>query len=404
MNGREIIDSIGFERAISTSTVGEDLPFSVSHVLHQAQSFGVNKVYFNTDASNHSFPAVFLKEVKSFDLETLKDIVRVHKKIWNYKKVLFLYVYSETEIRIYNCSEKPLIVTKTNFDYENELQSILIESYEFSDNDQLKSLERLFSSVAIDSGIIWTLDEALAIRKKINLKRRVDKYLVESLVLTAEELERSGVEIGFIHKTILRSLFLLYLEDRGATDVKFYSKIKNGAKSYFDILDDVEATNQLFRKLESHFNGNIFTSDERESITYDQLQLIKKCFISGYDNTPQIRLFEDWRVFDFSIIQIELLSEIYENFLFKTDPELKKSTGTYYTPPSLVEFILNEKLPINNGESDYSIKILDPSCGSGIFLVESFNRLVKRYENFHNTELTDFNTLKKLLTDHIYGI
>ena len=147
-----------------------------------------------------------------------------------------------------------------------------------------------------------------------------------------------------------------------------------------------------------------FTLDEGESITEGQLQLIKKCFISGNDNTPQTKLFADWRLFDFSIIQIELLSEIYENFIFAVNPELKQQTGTYYTPPSLVELILNERLSINNKETNYDLKILDPSCGSGIFLVESFKRLVKRHENKYNEKLTDFNKLKQLLTDNIFGI
>lgn len=61
---------------------------------------------------------------------------------------------------------------------------------------------------------------------KINLQHRVDKYLVESLVNTAQQLEQQDLEIDFIHKIILRSLFLLYLEDRGATDEKLYSQIK----------------------------------------------------------------------------------------------------------------------------------------------------------------------------------
>ena len=118
----------------------------------------------------------------------------------------------------------------------------------------------------------------------------------------------------------------------------------------------------------------------------------------------QTNLFAGWRLFDFSIIQIELLSEIYENFLFETAPEIKKRTGTYYTPPSLVEFILNEKLPVGKKEKNYNVKILDPACGSGIFLVESFKRLVRRYETHHKTKLTDFSKLKKLLTDNIFGI
>jgi Eco57I restriction-modification methylase len=404
MIGQEIIKLIGLDRAKSVISKSENLLESEAVVLNQVQNFGVDSVYFNTDENGNSFPAVFLKRVSFFDEKTLKEIADTHQQVWNYKKVLFLYVYSETEIRIYNCSDKPLIKTKKNLDYDRELKSIEIRTYIFSDKKQLQELEQLFSRIAIDTGIIWTLDEAISIREKINLQRRVDKYLVSSLVNTAQQLEQQGLEVNFIHKIILRSLFLLYLEDRKATDENFYSKIKKGAASYFDILEDVDATYNLYEKLEGHFNGNVFTVEKGEKISLEQLQTIKKCFVSGNDNTPQAKLFENWRLFDFSIIQIELLSEIYENFLFKTHPELKKKTGTYYTPPSLVEFILNEKLPVVNKERNYNVKILDPSCGSGIFLVESFKRLVKRYENQHNEKLTDFGKLKKLLTDNIFGI
>lgn len=404
MAAQNIIEQLGLDRAVSIDTDNNKLSESQSIVLNQVKEFNVDAVYFNTDENGNSFPAVFIKKVVSFDTETLKIISVIHKNTWNYKKVLFLYVYSETEIRIYNCSERPIIITQDELDYENELQKLEIKSYHFSDKEQLQELNELFSRIAIDTGIIWTFDEADSIREKINLKKRVDKYLVSSLVNTAHQLEQQGLEINFIHKIILRSLFLLYLEDRKATDEKFYSKIKKGAKSYFDILENVEATYDLYGKLEKHFNGNVFTVEQEENISLEQLQLIKRCLISGNDNTTQIKLFEDWRLFDFSIIQIELLSEIYEEFLFKTDPELKKKTGAYYTPPSLVEFILNEKLPVNGNENTYNVKILDPACGSGIFLVESFKRLVKRYENHHKEKLTDFDKLKKLLTDNIFGI
>lgn len=404
MTGKKVIALLGLDRAKSLKSKNKKCLESETVILKQVEGFGVDSIYFNNDENKNSFPAVFLKKVNSFDQKILEEITDTHKKIWNYKKVLFLYVYSETEIRIYNCSEKPLIKTKENFNYEKELKSVELKAYKFSDREQLKELELLFSRIAIDTGIIWTLEEAASIRKKIDLQRRVDKYLVASLVNTAQQLQQQGLEINFIHKIILRSLFLLYLEDRKATDEKFYSKIKKGATSYFDILEDVEATYDLFEKLEEHFNGNIFTVEKGEKISEEQLQIIKKCFISGNDNTPQLQMFENWRLFNFSIIQIELLSEIYENFLFKSHPELKKKTGTYYTPPSLVEFILNEKLPIGKREKNYNVKILDPSCGSGIFLVESFKRLVKRYENKHKEKLTDFSKLKKLLKDNIFGI
>ena len=400
-----IMQQLGFVgRTVSVNADRKQISDSQIAILDQVCEFGVDAVYFNTDENGNSFPAIFLKEVKNFDEKTLQKIAEAHRKIWNYKKALFLYVYSETEIRIYNCSEKPLIKTKENFDCEKELQSVEIKTCRFSDKNRLQELNPLFSRIAIDTGTVWTLEEAQLIRDKINLQRRVDKYLITSLVSTAQQLEKQGLAIALIHKIILRSLFLLYLEDRGAADEKFYSKIKKGAASYFDILEDIHAAKKLFEELEEHFNGNVFTVEKGEKISAEQLRLIKKCFISGCDNTPQTTLFENWRLFDFSIIPIELLSEIYENFLFKTDPELKKKTGAYYTPPSLVEFMLNEKLPAHQGEKNYHVKVLDPSCGSGIFLAASFKRLVKRFENQRQEKLTDFEKLKKLLTDHIFGI
>ncbi|MFY1048132.1 HsdM family class I SAM-dependent methyltransferase [Chryseobacterium sp. GP-SGM7] len=133
------------------------------------------------------------------------------------------------------------------------------------------------------------------------------------------------------------------------------------------------------------------------------MELIKNCFFDGYQDEAKPVLFRD-KLFDFSIIRIELLSEIYENFLSQLDDKKKKDSGTFYTPPSLVELILNEKLPIRNNESEYNVKTLDPSCGSGIFLVQSFKRLVKRYENHHSSELNDFNVLVDILKSNIFGI
>ncbi|MBN2612521.1 MAG: N-6 DNA methylase [Bacteroidales bacterium] len=405
MTGQEVIELIGLDRAKSLNSENDKILESELIILNEVgeKNFKVDSIYFNTDENGNSFPAVFLKKVESFDLETLQAISEIHKKIWNYKKVLFLYIYSDTEIRIYNCSETPLIKTRDNFDYEIELNRVEIKAYHFSDKKQLEELNKLFSRIAIDSGIIWTLEEAQVIRDKINQQRRVDKYLVTSLVNTANQLKQQGLKIDFIHKIILRSLFLLYLEDRGATDEKLYSQFKKGAKSYFDILEDTKATYQLYERLEEDFNGNVFMVEEDEKISNEQLQLIKNCFINGYDDTPQTKLYENWRLFHFGIIQIELLSEIYENFLSETYISLKKESGAYYTPPALVEFILNEKLPIKKTDKNYNIKILDPSCGSGIFLVESYKRLIKRYENQHKKK-PSFEILVQLLKENIFGI
>lgn len=401
--GKDLIASLGFDRA--TPVHSNECTESEAIVLNQVKYLNVDLVYFNTDENGSSYPAIFLKEVSTFDSGTLSEIAEIQKNIWNYRKVLFLYVFSDTEIRIYNCAGKPIIKAQQT-DYEIELKELEIGKYSLTNKQHLEELNKIFSRVAIDTGIVWTLEEAEKIRKKIDLQRRVDRYLVDSLVETTKQLEADGLSKDLIHTLILRSLFLLYLEDRGATDDSFYQQINKNATCYFDILKNVKDTYHLYQKLEKHFNGNVFTvkADEMKLVTKEQLDIIRKCFISGNEDTAQVDLFSEWRIFDFSIIQIELLSEIYERFLLESNPEQKKQSGTFYTPPALVEFILNEKLPITKSHTNYNVKILDPSCGSGIFLVESFKRLVKRYENHHGKKLNDFNKLKKLLTENIFGI
>ena len=396
--------ALGLERSISCLQK-TSLTDSQKLICEQVKDFGIDEIYFSTDEGK-SYPAVFLKKVAQFDSATLKAIAKTHKKIWNYQKVLFLYVYTDTEIRIYNCTAKPFVENKDT-DYKRELELLEIKHARYQDKKALSQLVAVFSSVAIDTGIIWTLPDAIEIRKKINLQKRVDKYLVDSLTKTTKRLQELGLsEIPIIHKLILRSLFLLYLEDRGATDTDFYNGIKKGAKSYFDILDDVTATYTLFEKLESQFNGNVFSliDGEKDKIKEEYLQLIKKCFINGYEENGQLNIFPNWRLFDFKIIQIELLSEIYERFLSETDKKKKKKAGAYYTPPALVALVLDEVLPVGKNYTNYNVKILDPACGSGIFLVESYRRLLVRYENANGRKPSDFDELKQILTNNIYGI
>lgn len=395
---------LGLERSISLSNT-EQMTDSQLAVAKQVEGFGIDEIYFSTDETK-SYPAVFLKKVVAFDEPTIKEISHLQQKLWNYQKVLFLYVYNDTEIRIYNCVEKPFAPFQDS-DFSKKIEKLEMYRADASDDEAIAQLVSVFSSIAVDSGIIWTLPEAFEIRQKINIQKRVDKYLVDSLKNATNELKKLGLEdVAIIHKIILRSLFLLYLEDREATSAEFYGAIKDGAKGYFDILKDVDATYKLFDALEDKFNGNVFSviDGEEQTVTEEHLKIIRKCFINGYENNGQTELFEDWRLFDFKIIRIELLSEIYERFLEESNPKGKKGSGAYYTPTSLVELMLDEVLPIDKQYTEYNVKILDPACGSGIFLVESYKRLLKRYENAHHKKPTDFEELKNILLNNIYGI
>ena len=331
-----------------------------------------DKFYFSG-----SQPAIIFVDIKSFsNKEELRRIAAIQHKAWNYRKIILLFALSETEIRIYNCYEKPTYIKENdNINFRLKPAELLRYDTASSDVDTLSTLMKIFSRIGVDNGLLWT--EQPEIRKKIDLQNRIDAYLVKSLIETANALEKNGLNKKVIHSLLMRSLFILFLEDKGAAnEAGLYTKIKSDSSSYFDILDSKEATYKLFEEVQIHFNGNVtpVLPNEKELVTDNHLKLIKRCFIDGNISDNET-LFKKWRLFNFEIIQIELLSEIYENFL----GELRHERGQFYTPYNLVELILYDKLPINN--SNYNVKILDPACGSGIFLVESYKRLIKRWKN-----------------------
>ena len=134
------------------------------------------------------------------------------------------------------------------------------------------------------------------------------------MLRTADALKEDITDTNIIHGLLMRSLFILYLEDKGAAkEAGLYREIRKDAESYFDILDDVDATYKLFAKLQDHFNGSVFPiiENEQSKVKKEHLEKIKKCFIDG-DISGQPKLFENWRIFKFDFIQIELLSEVYE--------------------------------------------------------------------------------------------
>lgn len=367
----------------------ELLQFSnVKEASTKEKLLGVDKVHFSAN-----YPTVFFKEVIQFDSETLQEISDTHQNLWNYKKVMFLYVASLTEIRIYNCNSKP---EKSN-NIELTVKKHQVARSSFNDKKELNKLLEIFSAHAVDSGSIWTRDNDYI--KQIKLNSRIDTFLVASLVSLAKKLEQDNIDLEIIHALIMRSLFIMYLEDKDATPIEFYKNKDEEASSYFELLENKENTYTFFQKIQENFNGNVFpvTSKEYEQIDLAHLQLLKQCFING--DLENNSLFKDWRIFKFDIIDIELLSQIYENFLSEIDKEL---SGSYYTPPELVELMLNEVLPIDS--QDYNIKILDPTCGSGIFLVEAYKRIVLRWQKANPNKTINFKILKELMKNSIYGV
>lgn len=349
------------------------------------EKIGVDKIYFSGNR-----PSVFVLEVDSFNDNALKRIAQIHRNAWNYRKVLLLYVSSDTEVRIYNCHQKP-----SQQYTEDSLAHLELERCSNKTED-ITNILYFYSRINIDCGTILNDSQY---QKRINTNQRIDTYLIQSLKEAKDRLNKNNLSDDITYSLLIRSLFILFLEHRGATQkTKLYESIKSDCHSFFDILKDKEATYTLFKKLQSHFNGNItpIVSGEEQAVTIEHLKIIYHCFYDG-DFSESPKLFEQ-PLFDFSIIGVELISEIYQVFL----GESRHQKGQFYTPYPLVDLILADKLPTNS--PNYNVSILDPSCGSGIFLVESFRHLIKRWKKAHQKNEIPFEESKQLLLKNIYGI
>jgi type I restriction-modification system DNA methylase subunit len=104
-----------------------------------------------------------------------------------------------------------------------------------------------------------------------------------------------------------------------------------------------------------------------------------------------------WPYYRFDVIPLDFISSIYEEFISK-----ESGTGIHYTPEHIVDFILDGVLPWNSQEWD--IKILDPACGSGIFLVKAFQRLIHRWEQAHLNRTIQPSDLRSLLENNLFGV
>jgi type I restriction-modification system DNA methylase subunit len=123
-------------------------------------------------------------------------------------------------------------------------------------------------------------------------------------------------------------------------------------------------------------------------------------YITEKENKTLKQLHLDFKAYDFSYIPIETLSAIYEQFLHAQGQG--KKDGAIYTPEPVADYLLCEMNSVKPLE--LGMKILDPCCGSGIFLVLVYRKLIeKAIENSVDGKIKP-SELKDILTKHIFGV
>lgn len=317
------------------------------------------------------FSAIYFKYIPDATLEN--GLLNLHQQIWNENKTDGFVVVSDNKTLL--CASKYKPDSNNPFACKLEDFGYGINTPEF-EPEKLKPLLK----EKIDFGFFW---EFIRERIKERKKRSVDYDLLLNLVQLKKDLSS---KLSSENKYILieRCLFLKFLEDRFL--------IPQTLIKILESRDSQKLINK-FSEVNKLLNGDIFddkTLFAQQDISKDTMTKFHIFFITDYRNRQQ-KLFP----YKFDIIPVELLSNIYEAFL-KTDAQ--KKNGIYYTPSNLVDIVLSETLALVL-QKNPKPTCLDFACGSGIFLVKAFQRLID-----NNNCRGSFEEKKKLLKDCIFGV
>lgn len=342
-----------------------------------AQRCGLQGVYLLRRSERKTgVPAVYVCQAEN-DGQARK----IHRSVWNQDTVPLLIVVSPTFIRLYN-----------GFDSGTETQRGLLKEVDQSGLSRLNEALGSLTARSIDSGRVW--EDWGAVRRH---DQRLEGRFLKNLRGLDEVLRNDGLDRTASHGLIGKFIYLRYLRDREILSDDRLEKWGIMPAHVFSRDARLTAFWALDGRLREELNGSIFPLEpKRHEILKAHLQQVAGVF-AGDDPNGQLSL--DFELYDFSFIPTELLSTVYEQFLHETAEGSK--SGAYYTPLTLVNFVLDEldeKRPLEEG-----MTVLDPSCGSGAFLVQCYRRLIGRKRRQIGQSLKP-RELRSLLEDHIYGM
>ncbi|MDR2205475.1 MAG: N-6 DNA methylase [Flavobacteriaceae bacterium] len=407
---QEVIAKLGFaveDDCLCLTENEKDLPDpQVRFHIETAKDLNASAVYLRRQLNGSYKPQVYLFDFtdRNFDEVTENELTEIQKKIWTSGEVPLVCVFYNTEIKILDCTKH--ITDDYKPEYLVKSLKIVGETHKLY-NEQF--------AVKIKSGIFWDEEEN---KKKFKFQNSAYDKLIDNIKFVKEKLQEKLKNISdekIITKIIVQSILIKYLEERIDKDKnkllseKYFQKYNNST-TFGDVLRKgkfVELLEDLNNE-KTGFNGNVFKWEDNEkqqlsnfdlSILADLLATDKNTSLSS--EQQEFDFSDLWRYFEFSYIPVELISRLYEEFL----GEDKKDKGLYYTPSHLAKLLVDECLPLKKYKkidlTDF--KILDPACGSGIFLVLVFKRLVQIWKLKNDMKSPTIDDLKSLLKN-IYGV
>lgn len=315
----------------------------------------------------------------------------IHCKVWNQNAVPFLLVVSPKWVRLY---------PGFRFDrdvHRDPLSGALqvLEGFNVV-SGSIKALQ----AQSIDSGLVW---EELG--SSVTPEKRVDFQLLANLRELDAWLRQEGIsDRTLAHGMIGKFVYIHYLRQRNILSDQRLEQWSIDPQHIFGHSVRLGSFLDLVQRIDDWLNGSVFPLSQAKIKEFgaDRLRKVASVFHGEQAATGQLPLFD---IYDFSFIPIETLSVIYEQFLHDTLHSSGKSEGeargAYYTPVPLVNFML-DKLESRKALQQ-GMRVLDPSCGSGAFLVQCYRKLIERRRQELGRRLRPAE-LGRLLTNHIFGV
>lgn len=328
------------------------------------------------------------------------EVLAWHEAAWNVGVAPLLWIVTPTCVELYDCYRAPHAG-----DTAEGVHPIGVFGL---DPDALEALEAACGRLATETGAFWSSP----IGRKIDRKHRVDQELLkeiralESLLTALPPREPQDLTVeaeiqasrDLAQRLIGRCIFSWYLLDRQIVPQFWPRALPTDLAKLFETTQGAFA---LFDWLRASFNGDLFPMDdpgaERARLSERHLGLLRD-FVAGRrslspEDKGQGRLFR----FRFDAIPVDLISAIYQQFARTSAAKEAEAQGLHYTPIELVHLTLDPVFEDLGGDA----RVIDPTCGSGAFLVEAFRRLVWKRAGHRPPRREE---IRAVLYDQVYGV
>ncbi|GAA4464227.1 HsdM family class I SAM-dependent methyltransferase [Novipirellula rosea] len=314
---------------------------------------------------------------------TKKELAKLHNDLWLNGGAPLAYVAWPTQVDILSCARGPDFWTDNERKYSPAFELEIASGIA-----KVLSDKRRFSANRLADGTFWDDPQNHSLADH-------DHAAHESLI---QAIVETDADIGGESNPTLRRLLLLvvlikYLEDREVfPGPGWFGHFHKGARNFLDVLKsgDPACVLRLLSNLESKFNGDVFSLPSESKLTARTLKQFAK-LVEAKTLKKQRYL---WDQFSFSHVPVEVISHLYQRFV--------QDSTAVYTPPFLAALLLDFAMPYHKLSGKE--RVLDPACGSGVFLVGAMRRLVNVWRSKNNWANPTVETLKSILREQVFGV